>query len=186
MNTYKNFSNYFVEDRKRYLKEGDRIPNIKDYFLHNEHYFLYHYVKELRKVEWYKNRNKLLYLIHYYFYRKLQFKLRIVIYPGTIGPGLRIYHAGDFIHVGKNVKVGRHCTLLPGVVFGNKGEYDDGSSVIVGDNCYFGLGAKIFGSLIIGDNAVIGANSVVTHDVPKNAVVGGVPAQIIKFKEVEP
>ncbi len=183
MNEYKSFAEYFAEDRKRYLKEGDRIPTIKDYILHNEHYYLYHYVMELRKVEWYKKKNKFLYLYHYYFYRKLQFKLRIVIYPGTIGPGLRIYHAGDFIHVGRNVKIGRHCTLLPGVVFGNKGEDDDDSSVTVGDNCYFGLGSKFFGSIRIGNNAVIGANSVVTHDVPENAVVGGIPAHIIRYKD---
>lgn len=53
------------------------------------------------------------------------------------------------IKLGKNVWIGAHATLLPGV--------------------------------IVGDNAVIAAGAVVTKDVPKNAVVGGVPAKIIKM-----
>lgn len=73
--------------------------------------------------------------------------------------------------------------MLPGVVFGNKSESCDDSHVTVGDNCYFGLGAKIFGSVRIGDNVTVGANAVVTKDIPDNAVVGGVPAKIIKIKE---
>ncbi len=179
-----NFYEYFRPDMERYTCRtgGGRIPNLKDWILCNEHFYIYHYIKELRYIEWYRDRNKTLFLWHYFLYRKLQFKLRIVIYPGTIGPGLRIYHVGDFIHIGKNVKIGRNCTLLPGVVFGNKGEDSDDSKVTVGDNCYFGLGARIFGSVNIGNNVTIGANSVVTHDVPDNAVVGGIPARIIRYK----
>ena len=37
-------------------------------------------------------------------------------------------------------------------------------------------------SIVIGDNVVVGANSVVTHDVPANAVVGVVPARVIRLK----
>ncbi|WP_240053851.1 DapH/DapD/GlmU-related protein [Bacteroides uniformis] len=54
--------------------------------------------------------------------------------------------------------------------------------VVVGDNCYFGVGVKVIGSVRIGNNVTIGANAVVTHDIPDNAVVGGVPAKIIKIK----
>lgn len=107
----------------------------------------------------------------------------MTIYPNTIGPGFRIYHAGDFVHVGPNVKIGRNCTMLPGVVFGNKTEEPDDSPVIVGDNCYFGLGCKIFGGVRIGNNVTVGAMSVVTKDIPNNAVVGGVPARVIKYKQ---
>lgn len=52
----------------------------------------------------------------------------------------------------------------------------------MGDNCYFGLDCKIFGSVRIGDNVTVGANAVVTKDIPDNAIVGGVPAKIIKTK----
>lgn len=169
----------FLEDVKRYPKS----PNIIDWLLHNEVWYIFHYIRHLRYVEYYKDNNKLLYLWHFLWYKRLGGELRITIYPNTIGPGLRIYHAGDFIHVGPNVKIGRNCTMLPGVVFGNKTEEPDDSHVIVGDNCYFGLGAKIFGSVRIGNNVIVGANSVVTKDIPDNAVVGGVPARVIKYKQ---
>ena len=105
------------------------------------------------------------------------------IYPNTIDPAFRIYHAGDFVHVGPKVRIGRNCTMLPGVVFGNKMEGVDEKNIIVGDDCYFGLGVKIIGSVRIGNNVTVGANAVITKDIPDNAIVGGVPAKIIKMKK---
>jgi serine O-acetyltransferase len=51
---------------------------------------------------------------------------------------------------------------------------------IIGNNVYIGAGAKILGSITIGDNVIIGANAVVTRNVPPNCTVAGVPARIIK------
>lgn len=161
----------------------NRKPSLKDWILHNEAWFIYHYIRHLRYVEYYEDKNKLLYLWHFFWYKRLGFKIRVTIYPNTIGPGFRIYHAGDFVHVGPNVRIGKNCTMLPGVVFGNKTEKPDDSPVIVGDNCYFGLGCKIFGSVRIGNNVTVGANAVVTKDIHDNAVVGGVPAKVIKIKD---
>ena len=48
-----------------------------------------------------------------------------------------------------------------------------------GNNVYIGPGAKIIGSIKIGNNSVIGANAVVTNDVPEGVTVGGIPARII-------
>jgi acetyltransferase-like isoleucine patch superfamily enzyme len=56
--------------------------------------------------------------------------------------------------------------------------------VIIEDNVWIGEGACIMPNVRVGKNAVIGANAVVTKDVPANAVVGGVPAKIIKVVEV--
>ena len=91
----------------------------------------------------------------------------MTIYPNTIGLVFRIYHAGDFVHIGPNVRIGRNCTMLPGVVFGNKSETPDNTPVVVGDNCYFGLGAKILGGVKIGNNVTVGANAVVTKKYPR-------------------
>lgn len=169
---------YLSEDLKRF----GRKPNVKDLILHNEVWYIYHYQRHLRHVEYYMNtgKNKLYFLYHFFKYKRLGFKLRFTIYPNTIGSGLRIYHTGDFLHVKKNCKIGSNCTLLPGVVIGNKNLEDDGSWVTIGDNCYLGLGAKILGQVSIGNNVVIGANSIVTKDIPNNCVVSGIPAKIIK------
>lgn len=110
------------------------------------------------------------------------FKLNYIIFPNTIGPGLKIYHKGNLTVVKQSCTIGKHCTLLTGVVFGNKEEKSDQAPVFVGDNCYIGLDVKIFGSVKIGNNVTIGANSVITKDIPDNAIVAGVPARIIRFK----
>lgn len=52
--------------------------------------------------------------------------------------------------------------------------------VTIGNNVWIGAHATILPGVTIGDNAIIGAGAVVTKDVPKNAVVAGVPAKIIK------
>jgi acetyltransferase-like isoleucine patch superfamily enzyme len=55
--------------------------------------------------------------------------------------------------------------------------------VEVGSNVWIGYGACVLRGVRVGDNAVIGTNSVVTKDVPANAVVAGIPARIIRMRE---
>ena len=52
--------------------------------------------------------------------------------------------------------------------------------VIIGDNVWIGEGACILPNVNIGNNVIIGANAVVTKDVPANCIVGGIPARVIK------
>ena len=172
---------YLAKDLKRFKNQK---PTLQDWILHNEIWYIYHYIRHLRYLEYYKNtgKSKILFLYHFFKYKRLGFKLHITIYPNTIGPGFRIYHVGGFVHVGPKVSIGKHCTLLPGVVFGNKYEEADEASIIVGDDCYFGLDVKVFGPVKIGDNVTIGAGAVVTKDIPDNCIVGGVPAKVIKYK----
>lgn len=53
----------------------------------------------------------------------------------------------------------------------------------VGSNVWIGHGAMILRGVTVGHNAIIGAGAVVTKDVPENAVVGGVPAKVIRMRE---
>ena len=55
--------------------------------------------------------------------------------------------------------------------------------VDVGSNVWIGYGACILRGVRIGDNAIVGTNSVVTRDVPQNAVVGGIPAKVLRMRE---
>lgn len=52
----------------------------------------------------------------------------------------------------------------------------------IGDNVYIGPGAKVIGNVHVGNNVAIGANCVVTKDVPDNAVVVGIPGQVISYE----
>lgn len=177
----KDLSFYLVEDLKRFEKK----PTLKDWFLYNEAWYIYRYIKNLRFLEYYKNSDpnllrKILFYLHFYRYKKQVFKLKIDIKPNNLGPGFRLYHLGSLVRVKQNCIIGKNCTMLPGVVIGNKNLENDNTWVIIGDNCYLGLGVKIFGQVTIGNNVTIGANSVVTKDIPDNCVVSGIPAKIIK------
>ena len=56
---------------------------------------------------------------------------------------------------------------------------------IIGNHVRIHKGAIVFGGITVGDNAEIGANAVVNKPVPKNAVVAGIPAKIIKIRDEE-
>lgn len=125
-----NCLNKLMMDKNRF----EKVPSFIDRLLFNEVYYIYHYIRHLRYIEYYKERcglGKLLFLYHWYCYKHLGFRLKMAIYPYTIDPGFRIYHAGAYTHVGPNVKIGKNCTFVSGVVFGNKTEEPDDSPVIV-------------------------------------------------------
>lgn len=59
-------------------------------------------------------------------------------------------------------------------------EFSANSPIIIGENVWIGSNARIQKGVTIGDNAIIAANSVVTHDVPANSIAAGNPAKIVK------
>lgn len=110
-----------------------------------------------------------------------QFKFGIEISPRTkIGSGFYIGHCG-LINVSAETVIGKNCNLSQGVLIGrvNRGKYKGFPTL--GDNVFVGPGAKILGRIHIGNNAAIGANCVVTKDMPDNAVVVGIPGKVISL-----
>lgn len=105
-----------------------------------------------------------------------------VSYRAKIGPGLSIAHHG-YLVVRAAATIGKNCSLRPDVVIGKR--LTDEDAAVLEDNVDIGVGAKIVGGVHIGNNVIIGANAVVTKDIPDNAIVAGIPAKILRFKEAE-
>jgi serine O-acetyltransferase len=97
-----------------------------------------------------------------------------------IGGGLNIMHGHDIV-IGSGVVIGKNCKIFNGVTMGNKEtEAYQVAHPQLGNGVVIGTGAKILGQVCIGDNAKVGANSVVLKDIPPNSTWAGVPAREIK------
>ncbi len=122
-----------------------------------------------------------LYFIALIILQRCKYKFGIEISPKTdIGTGFYIGHFGG-ITVNSMAKIGKNCNLSQGVTIGMANRGKNQGVAFIGDNVYIGPGAKIVGAVKIGDNAAIGANCVVTKDVPDNAVVVGIPGKVISM-----
>ncbi|HEX4052485.1 MAG TPA: serine O-acetyltransferase [Steroidobacteraceae bacterium] len=100
----------------------------------------------------------------------------------TIGRRFRIEHHGCIVIHGAAV-IGDDCLIRHEVTIGNTGLDDPFGAPVLGDRVQVGAGAKILGRIHVGDDAIIGANAVVVHDVSPGAVVGGVPARAIRLSD---
>ena len=91
----------------------------------------------------------------------------------------------SLITIGNNVDMNRHFQILThdwsSSVFRNKFHdfVNSSGKVTIGNNIYFGTNVTIVKGVTIGDNCIIGAYSLVTHDIPANSVAAGVPCRVI-------
>jgi len=91
---------------------------------------------------------------------------------------------GNGVTINKNAKIGDHVTIGANVTVGGAGARRDKHGVtrsapIIGNRVYIATGAKILGGIEIGSHCIIGANAVVTKDVPDFSVVAGVPGKVV-------
>ena len=99
-----------------------------------------------------------------------------------IGPGLYIGHFGGIV-VSSATLIGRNCSLSHGVTIGLGNRGASWGVPHIGEDVYIGPGACLYGPIRIGDNVKIGANTVVSRDVPDNAVVALDPGfRIVSMK----
>jgi serine O-acetyltransferase len=91
-----------------------------------------------------------------------------------IGPGLIIHNIGGIYLRGK---IGRNCTVMPGVQLVSRANGRGEGWPTIGDDVLLGVGAKVLGEVRVGNHARVGANVVVTRDVPDWATV--VPAEAV-------
>jgi serine O-acetyltransferase len=102
----------------------------------------------------------------------------VEIHPGaTIGRRFFIDH-GMGVVIGETAIVGDDVMLYHDVTLGGRSLARVKRHPTVGDRVTIGSGARVLGDVTLGDDSQIGANSVVTKDVPAGAVAVGIPAQI--------
>ena len=126
-----------------------------------------------------------------------------------IGDGAKIRcHEGE-VSIGRNTVLGQECTISAyrkvrigeQCVIADRAmfiDFDHGvveverpirvqgiytREVEVGSNCWIAYGACVLRGVRVGDNSIVGTYSVLTKDVPANAVVGGVPARVLRMRE---
>jgi len=92
------------------------------------------------------------------------------------------------IQIGRGVMIAPNCAfyaydhgVAPGMPIREQPLQSRGP-ILVGDEAWLGVGVIVLGGIRIGEGAVIGAGSIVTRDVPENAIAAGVPAKVIKMR----
>jgi len=101
-------------------------------------------------------------------------------HPGAkIGHGLFIDH-GMVLVIGETTVIGDNVTLYQGVTLGGTGKEKGKRHPTIGDYAVIACGAKVLGSFNVGENAKIGAGSVVTSSCPADSTVIGIPGHVVR------
>ena len=113
-----------------------------------------------------------------------------------VGEGTHIQIRGHLnAHAGATLAIGRRCEIAPNCSFF---PYNHGvapeeiirtqpvqtkGGITIGDDVWLGVNVTVLDGVHIGQGAVIGAGSVVTRDIPSNAIVFGIPAKVVRFRD---
>ena len=122
---------------------------------------------------------------------------KIRVHEGEVSIGAKTVMGQDCtISAYQHVSIGRECIIADRVMLI---DFDHGVTEVerpirlqgiykrdvhVGHNVWMGFGSCVLRGVSIGDNSIVGTSAVCTQDVPANAVVGGVPARLIRMREV--
>ncbi|MFE8703807.1 serine O-acetyltransferase [Cytobacillus sp. FJAT-54145] len=129
-------------------------------------------------------------LAHALYKKKLFFLARFIsqvsrfftgieIHPGAqIGRRLFIDH-GMGVVIGETCEIGDNVTIFQGVTLGGTGKEKGKRHPTIKDNALIATGAKVLGSITVGEYSKIGAGSVVLKDVPPNSTVVGIPGKVV-------
>lgn len=157
--------------KSRFIRYFGWLPLINGF---GEAFGVYKLLVLLRKAEYHVNNKTKLRYIYQFRLKSLENRFSVRIPINVFDQGLQIPHLGPIV-VHNKCRVGKNCRIHVGV---NIGAEKDAVPVI-GDDCYIGPGAKLFGAIRIGNGCKIGANAVVTHSFEDNAVIVGVPGRNI-------
>lgn len=160
-------------DKKNYLKAFIKSNNTMSLLLY---YRICNYFCELDR------RNIIQFISHCFCYVRfttIKNKCGIELNQHTqIGKGLRLPHKGCIV-IHPLAVIGDNCEIMQGVTIGNNLLKDSNAVAVIGDEVIMCAGSKIIGGVKINSTVLVGANAVVTHDVPGNSKVAGSPARVI-------
>ncbi|TMU84149.1 CatB-related O-acetyltransferase [Bacillus sp. BHET2] len=121
----------------------------------------------------------------------------VIANPENIRVGRNTYINGGYLLAGKTsrISIGESCLISYNVHLRtdmhkfldkeieiiNQGDLE--KNIVIGNDVWIGFGVQVMPGVKIGNGAVIGAGSIVTKDIPDYAVVAGVPAKVIKYRE---
>ena len=105
----------------------------------------------------------------------------VVIGRNTIIASKKLIKIADYVRIGPFVQIidHDHSYAKNKLIMNQKAKIEE---IIINEDVWIGSGAKILKGVEIEEGAVIGANAVVTKNIPENAIVGGVPAKVIKYR----
>lgn len=102
----------------------------------------------------------------------------VIPYQAQIGKGTTFAYWGLGVIIPKRIVIGENCCICQGVNIG--GHAHNPVAPVIENNVFLGSGAKVFGPITIGEGSVVGANAVVTHDIPPRCLALGIPAKVVK------
>lgn len=132
----------------------------------------------IRKMQLLHKSNKINQIRAMFIHYKLIKKYGVHIYPSTeIGMGLSIPHPTSIV-IGAKVSIGCNFTVYQNTTIGGSraGDVKKNNQPIIGNQCTLYSGSSILGKVIVGDNCIIGANSLLLSDADENSTYVGMPA----------
>jgi len=127
-------------------------------------------------------------ILNYAFFQLTKPSPKVYIGKNTVIGRHCMITAKNLIRLGDNVLIGAHVQIIDtnhGMKAGQiiREQKAEIGEVVIGNDVWIGAGAKILMNCHVGDGAIIGANTVVTGDIPSNAIAVGIPARVIKYRE---